>query len=130
VAERGDYMEKFCEICGNPFTPLKYGASRKYCFECSPTSEDISKDCHHKTQLRRAMKKQAVILKGEKCSICGYNKCIDALQFHHTDGNQKEFRLSDGNIRSWDAYLQELEKCILVCANCHAEIHSINNEGL
>jgi predicted HNH restriction endonuclease len=117
-------MEKICEICGNSFVTIKNGHSRKYCFECSPTSEDISSSCHHKTQLRRAMKKQAVKIKGGKCSICGYDKCIDALIFHHEDPSIKEFGLSNGDTRSWDKYLQELEKCILVCTNCHAEIHN------
>lgn len=62
-------------------------------------------------------------IKGNKCLVCGYDKCIDALVFHHTDPFTKEFHLSNGETRSWEKYLKELEKCILVCANCHAEIH-------
>ena len=116
-------MIKVCEICGSEFDSK--GTPRKYCYECSPTQNGVksSTSCHQKTQLRRAMKKQAVKEKGGKCSICGYNKCIEALQFHHLDFSEKEFPLSNGNTRSWDKYKKELEKCILVCGNCHVELH-------
>ena len=72
---------------------------------------------------RKALRIMAVKYKGGKCSVCGYEKCIDALDFHHIKG--KDFGLSaDGMARSWTKTKQELEKCILVCANCHREIHS------
>lgn len=72
---------------------------------------------------RKAIKAKAIEYKGGRCSICGYAKCPDALEFHH-EGN-KDFGLSsDGLTRSWDKTRQELDKCILVCANCHREIHS------
>lgn len=129
---KGVLMEKICKICENKFETIDKGHSRIYCFECSPNdnSGPLATNTHHKTQLRRSMKKQAVKIKGGKCQICGYNKCIDALVFHHTDPLVKEFGLSNGETRSWEKYLKELEKCILVCANCHAEIHIKNNEGL
>ena len=77
--------------------------------------------------LRRAMKKEAVKRHGGKCERCGYNKCIDALQFHHKDANKKEFGLANGITHSWEEYLAESMKCELLCANCHAEEHSKNN---
>ena len=62
--------------------------------------------------------------KGNKCIICGYNKCQRALNFHHIDPSKKEFDLSSrGLTRSWEKIKNEIEKCVLVCANCHAEIH-------
>ena len=117
---------KICKICQNEFEPVSRGHARVYCFECSPNSGvgSLASNTQHKTQLRRAMKKQGVKLKGGKCSICGYDKNINALTFHHVDPTAKEFRLSNGETRSWDKYLKELEKCTLVCMNCHAEIHS------
>lgn len=117
---------KTCKICGKEFQPVKNGHTRLYCFECSPIPEkgSTASNVHHKTQLRRAMKQQAVKLKGGKCSVCGYNKNINALSFHHLDPTQKEFQISNGEIRSWDKYLIELEKCVLVCLNCHAEMHN------
>ena len=70
------------------------------------------------------MKKQLVKEKGGKCSICQYDKCISALEFHHINPKEKEFELKiSSTIKSKEVYLKELEKCILVCANCHREIH-------
>lgn len=62
---------------------------------------------------------------GGQCSICGYKKNIAALSFHHKDPSKKSFGLDSRNFsnRSWDAILEELSKCELVCLNCHAEIH-------
>ena len=66
----------------------------------------------------------AVELKGGKCQICGYNKYIGALSFHHLDENSKSFDLSTkGLTRSWARIKEEIDKCILVCENCHREIH-------
>ena len=59
-----------------------------------------------------------------KCSICGYDRCVDALEFHHEYPSIKEFKLGSGNTMSWNEYKQEALKCILVCSNCHKEIHS------
>ena len=67
---------------------------------------------------------KAIEYKGGCCSICGYSKCVAALEFHHTDAAQKEFGISSkGYTRSWDKVKNELDKCILVCSNCHREIH-------
>jgi len=72
---------------------------------------------------RKKMREMAVSFGGGKCSICGYDKCISALEFHHE--GVKDFGLSqDGITRSWEKTRKEIEKCILVCANCHREIHS------
>lgn len=62
---------------------------------------------------------------GSKCEICGYNKCIHALEFHHLDSSKKDFALSNkGYTRSWRRVKEELDKCILICANCHRELHA------
>lgn len=61
--------------------------------------------------------------KGGSCCVCGYNKSNAALQFHHLDPNEKEFQLTKSVTLSFDKAKIELDKCILVCANCHAEIH-------
>ena len=74
---------------------------------------------------RKRLKQMAIDLKGGKCIICGYKKSSAALDFHHVDGSKKEFGISlDGITRSWQRVQKELEKCILVCANCHREIHA------
>ena len=118
-------MIKTCEICGKEFEVKPNGTTRKYCFDCSPSYSKGGSRAKTITALRRAMKKEAVKRMGGKCSICGYDKCIDALHFHHIDPNIKDFALSSsGNTRSWEEYWTEAQKCQLVCANCHAEIHA------
>ena len=61
---------------------------------------------------------------GGKCSICGYDKCLDALDFHHTDPTTKLFSLRQFRGRAYATQLAEAEKCELICSNCHREIHS------
>lgn len=74
---------------------------------------------------RKELKLKAVEYKGGKCNICGYNKCIDALEFHHLNETEKSFGIgAKGYTRSWEKVKEELDKCILVCANCHREIHA------
>lgn len=71
------------------------------------------------------LKVKAIEYKGGACQKCGYNKYIGALEFHHLDPAQKDFGISEkGHTRSWEKIKNELDKCILVCANCHREIHS------
>ena len=73
---------------------------------------------------RRKLKSMAVELKGGKCQICGYNKYLGALSFHHLDESGKSFDLSTkGLTRSWARIKEEVNKCVLVCENCHREIH-------
>ena len=123
-------MIKKCEICNNDFETLPNGGSRKYCFECSPSYPKGGSRAKTITALRRAMKKEAVKRKGSKCEICGYDKCIDALVFHHKNPEEKDFGLAEsGTTHSWEEYLAEIEKCELLCANCHAEEHwKLNNK--
>lgn len=79
------------------------------------------------TKRRQKIKMMAVEYKGNECSQCGYKKCIGALEFHHLDPLQKDFGVGrNGASRSWEKTKAELDKCIMVCANCHREIH----EGL
>lgn len=75
------------------------------------------------TKRRHELKIMAVEYKGGKCCKCGYNKCIHALEFHHLERSKKKFGLSGkGLTRSWKKIKKELDKCILVCSNCHKEI--------
>jgi hypothetical protein len=83
------------------------------------------KNKYYVSKRRKDLKKELVEYKGGCCEKCGYNKCIDALDFHHLDPSKKEFGLSKkGLTRSIKILKEEVSKCILVCANCHREIHS------
>lgn len=91
---------------------------KKYC----------STKCKNKntvTAFRKEQKRKAVEYKGGKCYICGYNKCQEALHFHHIDPTQKDFALSkEGKTYVWEDVKKELDKCVCLCAVCHAEVHA------
>jgi len=72
---------------------------------------------------RQRIKERAVEYKGGKCSICGYNNCYWALDFHHNNTTEKEFSIGDYVNKSWSNTIIELDKCILICSNCHRELH-------
>lgn len=76
---------------------------------------------------RRSVKEQAVKYLGGKCSVCGYDKCLGALEFHHLDPSQKDPTYHSYKTIFNDRFKKELDKCILLCANCHKELHF--NEG-
>lgn len=62
---------------------------------------------------------------GGKCAICGYSKYLGALQFHHLDPKEKGFGISQsGEPKALEKLREEARKCILLCANCHAEVEA------
>ena len=76
------------------------------------------------TKRRRMIKTLAIEYKGGRCQICGYSKYQGALDLHHIKGD-KEFGIGErGYTRSWEKIKTELDKCILVCANCHRELEA------
>jgi hypothetical protein len=60
---------------------------------------------------------------GGSCGICGYDKANEALEFHHVDPDGKDFAPAAKN-KSWKKIKDELEKCVMLCSNCHREIHA------
>lgn len=110
---------KYCKKHGlTEFVLRKDGIYR--CKKCSVESVD---------KRRKQLRHEIVLYKGGKCEICGYDKCEAALEFHHLNPGEKEFQLSSGNTCSLEKMKKEADKCILVCANCHREIHDkINND--
>ncbi len=74
---------------------------------------------------RKKIRKMALEYKGGKCERCGYDQCLEALEFHHISSSKKDFSVSSrGYTRSWKRVREELDKCSLLCANCHREIHA------
>ena len=74
---------------------------------------------------RRRVKELLVAEAGGKCALCGYDRHIGALQFHHRESSEKLFGLaSRGSTRSLDTARAEASKCILLCSNCHAEVEA------
>lgn len=76
---------------------------------------------------KKRKKKELVEYKGGKCEKCGYDKCIEALEFHHLDPKQKDFTIA-GSSYSIERMKQEVDKCILICSNCHRELHYYEKE--
>lgn len=121
-----------CKKCGKEFISYR---KKVYCYECNPLKKYSSQEeaiaarrkqqVNNTTKKRHELKEKAVKYKGGKCQICGYNKYIGALEFHHVDPNLKDFSIStDGFTYGWEKIKTEIDKCILVCSNCHKEIHA------
>lgn len=73
---------------------------------------------------QRLFKKQCIEYKGGKCERCSYNKCDAAMEFHHIDPSQKDFSISHIKLTKFcNKAKKELDKCILLCSNCHREVH-------
>jgi hypothetical protein len=74
---------------------------------------------------RKKIREMAVVYKGGKCQICGYDRCQEAMESHHLNGSLKDFGISHkGYTRSWPKVKAELDKCVMLCANCHREVHA------
>lgn len=86
------------------------------------------KSCMNSQVVRRQQdyKKQAVELKGGKCSVCGYSKYLGALEFHHLDPYKKDLNIAmiTQSSKKFKQLTEELDKCVLLCANCHREEHA------
>lgn len=67
----------------------------------------------------------AIEYKGNICQLCGYNRCSEAMEFHHLNSSGKDFGISErGYTRGWKRVKEELDKCVMLCANCHREVHA------
>jgi len=113
-------VSKTCSICGKDITKTRF---QKYCSDCSHISHNQN---NMKLQRNRGITRKlaAVQSKGGCCEICGYNRNLAALVFHHT--KEKNFGLDMRSFanRKSEVLDAELEKCQLLCHNCHTEIHN------
>lgn len=93
-------------------------------FEYSRAKGHRKNRCSSCWQKRKKAKRKAkcVAYKGGKCLKCGYNKCHRAMGFHHRDPKTKSFGISEGITNSWEILKKELDKCDLLCSNCHMEL--------
>ena len=104
-----------CDECGKPYIYTKARPTRyKKCLAC------------RQRKSRLDFKTIAVAYKGGSCSVCGYDRNISALDFHHINADKKEH--SFNNPMTWKKTVIELDKCILLCCRCHREIHNPNNQ--
>ena len=113
-----------CEICGKE---LK-GKQTKFCSTQCKGKDVNNRHKDYACQCKRGKERKLLILTklGGKCQNCGYSKNYSALHFHHLNPSQKKFNIDirQCSNRSVEVLLEEAEKCIILCANCHAEIHN------
>ena len=120
-------MIKKCSKFGEEKTTAKFSKNRSQ-------SDGLTvwcKECHRifGVTLGRIRKKRLVEHLGGKCKLCGYDRCPAALDFHHINPEEKEFRLSGSKMRcKFETLVKEAEKCMLLCANCHRELHYNESE--
>ena len=85
-------------------------------------------DCNkcHVEKIRLIQKQKLKYIQEYKveCCTCGYSKCKEALDLHHKDPNKKEYQPNKLINYSYKKIKKELEKCIVLCANCHRELHA------
>jgi hypothetical protein len=114
-----EYRTKWrCQICNSPVS-----SKRSYCAKHVPRRPRTITSYQSVKKRRQNIKAKAVEYLGGSCARCGYNRCLRSLDFHHTDPSQKDFTISNNSGKSWSDIKIELNKCILVCSNCHGEIH-------
>jgi len=101
--------EFVCKTCGKAKRYKTRG------LECS--------SCQSK-RIRNDRKDKAVEYLGGRCKVCGYNRCRQALVFHHNDASKKDFVLSWNWEKAWNIIKKELDKCSLLCNRCHTEVHA------
>jgi len=113
---------KVCSSC-NLELPISSFYSNGYQPNGKKKYKAKCKDCQ---TIQDQVRKEDIILRiigAYSCKLCGYSKCKQALEFHHIDPKIKEYSITNLNTHREDTIIKELEKCILVCANCHREIH-------
>ncbi len=109
-----DLHNKSCLICGKDFTPKTPAANnRQCCYNCMPDGVQLTRG------MFLAKIKEHL---GGRCIKCGYDKCLKALEFHHLDPSKKDFTISNDHFKLKEA-VEEVKKCILICSNCHKELH-------
>ena len=104
-----------CKVCLSLFMPQK--KSGVCCSDsCTATL---------KTRSTKPAKQRLISFFGGSCQHCGYCKNSAALCFHHKDPKTKSFGLGGSVLASkyWEEILEEARKCILLCSNCHMELH-------
>ncbi len=115
------HVSKHCKRCDTVKASDQFYRRRKGT-DLSPYCKICTKN--QAVERQRTLKMKAIAYKGGKCEKCGYSKCPAALDFHHRDPLEKEFSMASKVRKGWKKELiEELDKCALLCANCHREAH-------
>lgn len=108
-------LEKECLICGERFIPKTGAANQRLCcYNCMPDGRQLQR-----SEFLDLVRKK----RGGKCERCGYDTYLGALDFHHINPDEKDFTIGNRDFKLVDCII-ESKKCVLLCANCHREIHA------
>lgn len=121
-------MTKICTKCGKELPIEEFNWKNK----AQGIRRSECKYCHSNYMKNRYRQKKNEIQdlkKGIKCIKCGYNKCGASLEFHHINPEEKDEKVARmlTNNYNLDIVKKEIEKCVVLCANCHHEFHFLNN---
>jgi hypothetical protein len=141
--KRGLSIREIAAETSRSFTSVKYwlgkhglATKKRVEFKCACGERDPAKFYGHKrhicgkcqnayvVQRGREMRKRIVEFLGGRCRICGYHRCIEAFDVHHPDPKKKDPNFRHVRGWSWDRVEREIRRCILLCKNCHAEVHA------
>lgn len=130
IAKCRNCEKHVCLKCGKEFllpSGKGYKTTRRFCYDCLPyeTTDRVGRNMYH-SLWKEYVIKQIKQRYGTSCTICGYNKNYAALDFHHINPEEKEYNPAQliNNLYNLDDIFNELDKCQLVCANCHRELHN------
>lgn len=110
----GENVPRKCK-CGETDPEKFYGNKRSVCAKCHNA---------YTLYLRRKIRSKALEYYGGKCKLCGYDKFECALDFHHPDPENKDINFVSAWSWSWSRLKKELDKCVLLCKNCHSAVHT------
>lgn len=117
--------QPFCSFsCKNKF----YSGPKAFTWKGGRTETQKRQHLRQK-ELKLEKKERAIKIMGGKCKLCGYNKCVAALDFHHIDPSQKDSDLKHLLCKKWLYIEKEIKKCELLCSNCHRETHWKENHN-
>jgi hypothetical protein len=113
-----------CTTCNKDFF-LSAGFEKRIGRQGNVTFRYECKTCrnHKKTIRENRKKKELIVYKGGKCSICDYNTYAGSLDFHHLHESEKSFSIGKNRDKSIPILKKEVDKTILLCSNCHREVH-------
>ena len=118
VWNKGVDSDPLCKVCGETDRSKFYRKMKTTCYKCHGD---------HLERYRLQVRDEALAYKGGKCEHCGYNRYKGALEFHHKDPTQKDPQ----GLRKYNRtkLFAELDKCVLLCSNCHREEHERLRNG-
>jgi len=135
-------MKKICTKCKiekneNEFHKRTKNRRHSICKECKKNYDKYwyGKNINRRNKLKHNAKERLIrnknFIRNYKisigCQICGYNKSYNALEFHHKNDDDKKYNISLMKTLSIKTIENEIKKCMIVCANCHREIHENYN---